>query len=197
MRTELIEPALDRLGLIGKTTGEIVKAGHIHADMFQRLLTADLVVAEVSIHNANVFYELGIRHALRQHRTFMLRSKGDKYPFDLEGYRYLTYDREVPAAALDELVNALRATLDSTGQDSPVFRSLPGLRENIWQRSNLWILSNALDKAGRGSHLTLLALWNGKKGDGAGGTEDMVEQARKRGARTVILPTAKLFGLAG
>ncbi|HMH48599.1 MAG TPA: tetratricopeptide repeat-containing protein [Candidatus Acidoferrum sp.] len=129
VRKQLIEPALDRLGLTGRTTGEIVKAGNIHADMFQRLLTADLVVAEVSIHNANVFYELGIRHALRPQRTFMLRSKGDKYPFDLETYRYMTYDREAPAAAVDELVAALRATLDSTDQDSPVFRSLPGLRE--------------------------------------------------------------------
>ena len=129
VRLALIEAALDRLGLTGRTTGEIVKAGNIHADMFQRLLTADLVIAEVSIHNANVFYELGIRHALRQHHTFLLRSKGDAYPFDLETYRYMTYDRNAPAAALDELVNALRATLDSTDQDSPVFRSLPGLRE--------------------------------------------------------------------
>ena len=66
VRKLLIEPALDQLGLTGRTTGEIVKAGNIHTDMFQRLLTADLVVAEVSIHNANVFYELGIRHAVRK-----------------------------------------------------------------------------------------------------------------------------------
>jgi tetratricopeptide (TPR) repeat protein len=129
VRTQLIEPALERLGLTGRTTGEIVKAGTIHADMFQRLLTADLVVAEVSIHNANVFYELGIRHALRPHRTFMLRGRGDTYPFDLETYRYLLYDRDKPAASLDALVTALKATLDSTDHDSPVFRSLPGLRE--------------------------------------------------------------------
>lgn len=129
VREKLIEPALDQLGISGRTTGEIIRAGNIHADMFQRLLTADLVVAEVSIHNANVFYELGVRHALRQHRTVMLRSQGDKYPFDLETYRYLAYDRVNPAASVNDLVEALRATLDSTEQDSPVFRSLPTLRE--------------------------------------------------------------------
>jgi tetratricopeptide (TPR) repeat protein len=69
----------------------------------------------------------------------------------------------------------------------------------VWQRNNLWVLSNAiaLDKKGGGTNLTLIALWNGKQGDGAGGTEDMVEQASKRGARTIILPTEQLFGLAG
>src|SRR5262245_32167358 len=94
VRKELIEPALAELGVGGRTTIEVVKAGNIQAYMFQRLLTADLVVAEVSIHNANVFYELGIRHALRRHRTFMVRgrTKSDKYPFDIQGYRYLTYD---------------------------------------------------------------------------------------------------------
>ena len=69
--------------------------------MFQRLLTADLVVADLSIHNANVFYELGIRHALRGKRTFLLRSAQDAYPFDLQTDRYLTYDNDDPAASLD------------------------------------------------------------------------------------------------
>ncbi len=135
VRTTLIEPALERLGLGGGTTGEVIRAGSIHADMFQLLLTADIVVAEVSIHNANVFYELGIRHALRRHRTFMLRgedkdgNKNDKAPFDIQGLRYLKYDRDDPAASLEALVEGLRATLDTPDQDSPVFRNLPALKE--------------------------------------------------------------------
>jgi hypothetical protein len=69
--------------------------------------------------------------------------------------------------------------------------------DDVWQRNNLWILGHALDQAGDGRRLTLIALWNGKRGDGPGGTEDMVNQARRRGARTVILDTEQLFGLAG
>jgi hypothetical protein len=132
VRTELIEKALDRLGVTGRTTMEVIKAGNIRVEMFQRLLVADLVVAEVSIHNANVFYELGIRHALRQNRTFMLRrggEQGDKAPFDLQTDRYMTYDADDPAKSVNDLVAALSATLDSDDQDSPVFRSLPSLRE--------------------------------------------------------------------
>src|SRR4051812_15565174 len=65
----LIDPVLTRLGITGRTTGEIVVAGNIRDDMFEMLLTRDLVVADVTIHNANVFYELGIRHALRDKKT--------------------------------------------------------------------------------------------------------------------------------
>jgi tetratricopeptide (TPR) repeat protein len=125
----LIGPALDALNIAGRTTAEILEAGNIRADMFQRLLIADLVVADVSIHNANVFYELGIRHALRDKRTFLLRSPTDDYPFDLQTDRYLAYDAKDPAASLKELTLALRRTLDSDAQDSPVFRALPDLRE--------------------------------------------------------------------
>ena len=51
---KLIDPALTRLGVTGRTTMEIRRQGNIRLDMFQRLLTADLVIADISIHNANV-----------------------------------------------------------------------------------------------------------------------------------------------
>src|SRR6202158_4400612 len=87
----LIQPALKDAGLQGATTTEITRAGNIREDMFRLLVTADLVVADLSIHNANVFYELGIRHALRGKRTFLLRSDQDAYPFDVQTDRSLHY----------------------------------------------------------------------------------------------------------
>jgi len=125
----LIAPALARLGAEGGTTIDIVQAGNIRVDMFRRLLTADLVVADLSIHNANVFYELGIRHALRDRSTFMLRCNADRLPFDLQTDRYFVYAKEDPGASLEALVAALRQTREATQPDSPVFASLPNLRE--------------------------------------------------------------------
>jgi hypothetical protein len=100
--------------------------------MFQQL-----VVADVSLHNANVFYELGIRHALQPRRTFLIcarqskpqteRTAEDEIPFDLRTGRYLEYDPEHPEAALADLKAALGQTLVSDRQDSPVFRLLPDL----------------------------------------------------------------------
>ncbi len=62
---------------------------------------------------------------------------------------------------------------------------------SIWQRSNLWMLHNALDISK--GNLTLIALWNGEAGDGPGGTEDMVKRAQDRGASFIHLDARKLI----
>ncbi len=126
---ELISPALKKLRFSGGTTGEFIQQGNIRTDMFEQLLIADLVVADISIHNANTFYELGIRHAFRDKRTFLIKSKGDEVPFDLKTDRYMAYDAGDPGASLADLVKALQATWDSQKKDSPVFQLLPGLEQ--------------------------------------------------------------------
>lgn len=128
---ELIRPAMERSGLSGGTTGEFLQQGNIRADMFEQLLIADLVIADISIHNANVFYELGIRHALREKRTFLIKSKvanEPDVPFDLKTDRYLAYDADDPRGALDLLAAALKLSLDSQESDSPVYQLLPDLQ---------------------------------------------------------------------
>jgi tetratricopeptide (TPR) repeat protein len=131
---ELIGPALTGHRLTGRTTGDTLKQGNIRTEMFQRLLTADVVIVDISIDNANVYYELGIRHALRNKRTFMIRGSSaerpaDEVPFDLRTDRYLAYDPTNPAAALEKLKEGLRQTLISEDKDSPVFQLLPELVE--------------------------------------------------------------------
>lgn len=130
----LIDTALSRLEITGRTTMEIRRQGNIRLDMFQRLLTADLVIADISIHNANVYYELGVRHALRGKHTFMIRARGagiktDEVPFDIKTDRYLTYDGVNPSASVEDLVEGLRQTINSEAEDSPVFQMLPDLDE--------------------------------------------------------------------
>jgi len=111
VQQRLIDPALAAAGIAGDTTMQFVEAGNIRVDMFEQLLLADLVIADVSVHNANVFYELGIRHALRSRQTILIRAKvtkprvertvEDDVPFDLRTDRYLEYDHEHPEASLD------------------------------------------------------------------------------------------------
>lgn len=133
---ELIDPALASIGCEGRTTKEITRAGNIRSDLFRLLVTADLVLADISIHNANVFYELGIRHALRDRATFLLRCRADETVFDLQTERYLEYDRTEPGASLEALIDALRATQDAAAKDSPVFALLPDLQV---QRRSLFL----------------------------------------------------------
>ena len=134
--TELIGPALAAVAAEGRETLDITESGNIRFDMFRRLLAADLIVADLSVRNANVYYELGIRHAVRQHGTVMIRCDvgADAFPFDLQTDRYFTYKRSDPKASLPELIETLRATLvkaqkDFSAKDSPVFTSVPNLKE--------------------------------------------------------------------
>jgi hypothetical protein len=53
------------------------------------------------------------------------------------------------------------------------------------------MLQNALVHGG--AHATVIALWDGAAGDGPGGTQHMVETARQRGARTLVLDTRAIF----
>jgi hypothetical protein len=59
--------------------------------MFQELLLADLVVVDLSIDNPNVWYELGVRHALRARGVIQLKSKRDYMPFDVYTDRTISY----------------------------------------------------------------------------------------------------------
>jgi len=126
---ELISAALDELGIHGRTTAEILKQGEIQGDMFERLVTAELVIADISMANANVFYELGIRHALQDRHTVLIKFafEGQRPIFDITTDRYLLFDADDPGKAKDALVERIRATLEENEADSPVFRFLPAL----------------------------------------------------------------------
>lgn len=127
---KLIAPALDLADITGDTTAEILESGSIRADMFELLLMADLVVADISIDNANVYYELGIRHALRSRRTVLIRAAGmSMVPFDLRTDRYLEYDPKSPEASVEQLRKSLEQVKASERVDSPVFQLLQELRE--------------------------------------------------------------------
>jgi len=114
VHSDLIAPALKALKVEGDTTGDVAHAGNIREDMFKLLAVADLVIADLSIHNANVFHELGVRHAVCERRTYLIRAKVDDVPFDLLTHNTLEYNKDEPSASLDALVRGLRATMVPT-----------------------------------------------------------------------------------
>ena len=128
---ELVAPALEQLRIRGEVAKDVMVAGNIREDMFHRLITADLVIADLTIHNANVFYELGVRQAFRDKYTFLMRSPLSNYPFDLQTDRYFDYDLYELLTnkfqVIERLVEALRGTVMSSKADSPIFKLLPKL----------------------------------------------------------------------
>src|SRR5215471_1751282 len=88
---EYIRPALEMAGLESFRADEEIRAGHIIADMFQELLVADLVIADLTIENPNVWYELGVRHALRARGVVIVCGVRVTSAFDLYTDRKLRY----------------------------------------------------------------------------------------------------------
>ena len=80
---EYIRPALEAAGLEVFRADEEQRAGDIRSDMFQELLVADLVVADLTLDNPNVWYELGVRHALRARGVVLVQGPRANQPFDI------------------------------------------------------------------------------------------------------------------
>ncbi|HEX9924269.1 MAG TPA: SLATT domain-containing protein, partial [Anaerolineae bacterium] len=87
----LIRPALEEAGFESFRADEESVSGDILTDMFQELLLADLVIADLSIDNANVFYELGVRHAMRKRGVIHIQSGRSYMPFDIFNVRTIPY----------------------------------------------------------------------------------------------------------
>ena len=68
----LIKPAVEAAGLKCIRADEIVHSGLIDVPMYEQLLKADVVVADISTSNRNAVYELGVRHALRPYTTVII-----------------------------------------------------------------------------------------------------------------------------
>lgn len=140
--TELIKPALEAAGMDVFRADEEERAGDIRTDMFQELLIADLVVADLTLDNPNVWYELGVRHALRAKGVVLVQGPRQSQPFDIYTDRKLPYqlkDGAPDPTTLDADRNALttmaRATLGASHARvvSPVYSLLDHLREPEWR----------------------------------------------------------------
>ncbi|WP_428663048.1 tetratricopeptide repeat-containing protein [Runella sp.] len=139
----LIKPAVEAKDLVCIRADEILHSGSIESQMYQELLTADVVIADLSTANPNAIYELGIRHALRPFTTIVISENKLIYPFDLnhiviEGYSHLgeAIDFEEVIRFREVLVNKINAVLTKQDTDSPVYTFLqqltpPFLKEKI------------------------------------------------------------------
>lgn len=130
---EVIVPAAEAAGCRAIRSDHEATGGVVHTSMFARLLLADVVVADLSIPNPNVYYELGIRHATRPRATVTIGCfAGANIPFDVAPLRHLAYTLddgvpEDPAALRTNLEARIRAGLaEQATADSPLFSLVAG-----------------------------------------------------------------------
>jgi tetratricopeptide (TPR) repeat protein len=89
---EVIKPSISDAGIESIRADEEIAGGIIHKPMFERLMFCDYAICDLTTANANVFYELGIRHAIRPYSTVLICAKGNQQlPFDIRMLRVLYY----------------------------------------------------------------------------------------------------------
>src|SRR5215510_4885533 len=131
---QVIRPAIGAAEMEPIRADEERTGGIIHKAMFERLLLCDFAIADLTCANANVFYELGVRHAVRPATTVVIFGRNHTLPFDVQYVRALPYElgagnkfTDAEATALcDALTQKLRDVLarasTDTVADSPVFQ---------------------------------------------------------------------------
>lgn len=74
------------------------------------IATSQFVIVDISETNANVFYELGITHTIKDYENvFIIKEKGSKTPFDIQHLQYISYDKNNLKALANELLERLKA----------------------------------------------------------------------------------------
>ena len=98
--------------------------------MIERLYFADLVLADMTIPNGNVYYEVGIRHAAKEIGCVLLAAEWSKALFDVAQMRTLRYplpEGSIRRRPQSKIRTAIKGPIDSLGRGvSPIFESIPG-----------------------------------------------------------------------
>ncbi len=107
--------------------------GSIHKPMFERLMFCDYAVADITGANPNVYYELGIRHALRPRSTVLIFAEGTLLPFDIASQRGSPYRLDADGKLTDidgdvaRIAERLVTAHEVMHDDSPLFQLVEGM----------------------------------------------------------------------
>jgi hypothetical protein len=131
----IFKPAVNATGLLPVRADEEQAQGFIHKLMYERLLLSEYAIADLTILNANVYYELGVRHAARPSTTIMTMAGQTGLPFDVAGLRALPYSLNSVGAPADAagssaaLVEQLKSCIArERGVDSPIYQLIEGMQ---------------------------------------------------------------------
>ncbi|ETX04253.1 MAG: hypothetical protein ETSY2_29845 [Candidatus Entotheonella gemina] len=140
---EALEPAIKASEMEPVRADEERTGGIIHKPMFERLLLCDCAIADLTTANANVFYELGVRHTARPATTLTIFAKHQPIPFDINFLCSMPYDlgennafdknesRALREAVMQKLRDLRDLTVQQAPVDSPLFQLLSGWQPDI------------------------------------------------------------------
>ena len=128
----LIKEAVEALGMECERCDEIIDTGSIHSKMFRGIFEADVAVVDITSLNPNVFYELGVRHALNKHVTLVIRRNVPQPPpFNINGLNVVSYeiDTEEKLEASRKVIREyVQTAMGKLSVDSLVHQALDNLK---------------------------------------------------------------------
>jgi hypothetical protein len=113
---EVIKPVCTKLGFNAFRGDDVFKPGVILEDIRRGILDSDIIIAEITPVNANVFYELGYAHALEKPTILLANRNTEKLPFDISSYRVIFYDDTIGGKSNVELTLTKHLTNIKNGQ---------------------------------------------------------------------------------
>ena len=124
----MIKPVVEKCGYESIRADELEHVGSITKDIIELLHGSELVIADLTGKNANVFYELGVRHVLYRCGTIPIIRQGESLPFDIANYRAIFYTSELDGPELfkNELEMRIKAfeKYQTEKSDNPVHDTL-------------------------------------------------------------------------
>lgn len=114
---DIYAPAIRAAGLEPRRADELPDGGSIVTQIWKQIKQSSVLLADLSGQNANVFYELGIAHALGK-PVVLTSSNLDDVPFDLRHLRVILYDTRAPDWAT-RLHDSVTAQLDLVSRERP------------------------------------------------------------------------------
>lgn len=132
---EIYKPVCAANGLEVWRVDEISRPGSITRDIVEGILDADVVIADLTTKNPNVFYELGIAHAVGN-KTIMTAQQTTDVPFDIANFRVIFYEQSITGSNklksdLDKAIKELLVALDRTNNP---FQEVVSMRSPLGHR---------------------------------------------------------------
>jgi tetratricopeptide (TPR) repeat protein len=131
---DLIAPAVRNAELEPLRADQEITGGIIHKPMFERLILCPFAIADLTSANANVYYELGVRHAFKPFSTVQIIAEGSRLPFDVQMLRTIPYSLGadgVPdpakASATSSAITSFLKEARKGANDSPIFQLIDDL----------------------------------------------------------------------
>jgi len=122
----LIGPAAEKHGFVVMRADQEDRAGIITTHIIQRLVGSELVIADLTGRNPNVFYELAVRHVTRKPLVQIIRAEED-IPFDVQGMRTVKFelnDPDILEQARDALERQVAAVLEEGEMETPISQAV-------------------------------------------------------------------------